>query len=155
MKCYNFDIVCQEIPNEITLAINISGCPNRCKGCHSTWLWKDEGVELTDNFIKLLAERYSGDITCLCFMGGDQNPQQINSFASFIKANIPDLKVGWYSGLEELAPQIQIKNFDYIKLGPYIAERGGLRAPNTNQKFFQVDENLELKEIKFAPKNSF
>ena len=32
LNYYNYDIVCQEIPDEITLAINITGCPNHCQG---------------------------------------------------------------------------------------------------------------------------
>ena len=47
MKYYNYDVVFQEIPDETTLAINISNCPCRCPGCHSKFLWEDVGVELT------------------------------------------------------------------------------------------------------------
>ena len=35
LKYANFDIVFQEVPEEVTLAINISNCPNQCPGCHS------------------------------------------------------------------------------------------------------------------------
>ena len=34
VRFYNFDIVFAEIPDEVTLAINITGCPYRCPGCH-------------------------------------------------------------------------------------------------------------------------
>ena len=38
-----FDVVFQEIPGEVTLALNLSGCPNRCAGCHSPHLWEEVG----------------------------------------------------------------------------------------------------------------
>ena len=34
LKYVNTGIVFQEIPDEVTLAINISGCPCHCPGCH-------------------------------------------------------------------------------------------------------------------------
>ncbi len=155
LKCYNYDIVAQEIPNEITLALNISGCPNRCPDCHSKWLWEDEGLELTEHFLKLLVDKYYGDITCVCFMGGDQSPEQVNSLAAFIKSNFEGVKTAWYSGASDLSTSIRLSNFDFVKIGPYIAEKGGLRSPKTNQKFYKVLEGNILEEVKFSPKNAF
>lgn len=43
MKYVDTKIVFQELPNEITLAINISGCPCACIGCHSSYLSQDIG----------------------------------------------------------------------------------------------------------------
>ena len=47
LKYTNTDIVFQEIPDEVTLAVNLSGCPCRCPGCHSPQLWGDIGEPLT------------------------------------------------------------------------------------------------------------
>lgn len=155
IKCYNFDIVCQEIPDQITLALNISGCPNHCVGCHSPWLWRDEGVPLDEHFLSLLIGKYSSGITCVCFMGGDQAPAQVNSLAAFVKSNYGQLKTAWYSGNEQIPGSISVKNFDYIKIGPYIAEKGGLRSTTTNQKFYIVEKDGTLTQYHFSPKNSF
>lgn len=43
VRYHNFDIVFAEIPCETTLAINITNCPNRCRGCHSLHLQADMG----------------------------------------------------------------------------------------------------------------
>ena len=43
-----------EIPDEISLCINISNCPNNCKGCHSPWLKEDSGTPLTYMELKRL-----------------------------------------------------------------------------------------------------
>ncbi len=34
LKYVNYDIVFQEFPDEVTLAINLSSCPNGSPGCH-------------------------------------------------------------------------------------------------------------------------
>lgn len=39
----NHDIVFQEFPDEVTLAINLSRCPPRCPGCHRPYLKQDAG----------------------------------------------------------------------------------------------------------------
>ena len=56
LKYSSYDIVLQEIPNEITLSFTITGCGLRCVGCHSEYLWdKNNGEELTNElFLSLL-----------------------------------------------------------------------------------------------------
>lgn len=154
LKVYNYDIVCQEIPDEITLALNISGCPNRCKGCHSPWLWEDTGEPLDEELLTEIIDEYRNDISCVCFMGGDANPLIINELAEYIKLSYKDVKTGWYSGREELPSEIELKNFDFIKLGPYKEELGALRSAATNQKFYKILNGSELHQIQFAPKNA-
>ena len=84
LKYYNYDIVCQEIPDEVTLAINITGCPNHCQGCHSPWLWKDTGEPLTEESMHTIIDKYASSVTCICFMGGDQEPEKIEQLAKFV-----------------------------------------------------------------------
>ena len=136
LKYVNYDITFQEIPDEITLCINISNCPCHCKGCHSSYLAEDIGEGLTLDKIYKLIENNEG-ITCICFMGGDSSPKEIDMFARCIK-DLYDIKVAWYSGRQELSKYINLKCFDFIKLGPYIEEFGPLNSKTTNQKFYQV-----------------
>ena len=136
LKYVNYDITFQEIPDEITLCINISNCPCHCKGCHSSYLAEDIGEKLTLDKIYKLIENSEG-ITCICFMGGDSSPKEIDMFARCIK-DLYDIKVAWYSGRQELSKYINLKCFDFIKLGPYIEEFGPLNSKTTNQRFYQV-----------------
>ena len=136
LKYVNYDITFQEIPDEITLCINISNCPCHCKGCHSSYLAEDIGEKLTLDKIYKLIENSEG-ITCICFMGGDSSPKEIDMFARCIK-DLYDIKVAWYSGRQELSKYINLKWFDFIKLGPYIEEFGPLNSKTTNQRFYQV-----------------
>lgn len=48
------------------------------------------------------------------------------------------IKIGWYSGRQELSKEIDLNNFDFIKLGPYLEEYGPLNYKTTNQKFYKV-----------------
>ena len=136
MKYTNAEVTFREFPDEISLCINISGCRFKCSGCHSPELWEDIGTKLTRIELGRLIETNKG-ITCVGFMGG--NPDVVNTLAKFIKNNYPELKVGWYWGGNIISKYIDINNFDYIKIGPYIKEKGGLDNPNTNQRMYKVD----------------
>ncbi len=138
LKIYSYDIVCQEIPNEISLAVNISGCPNHCPGCHSPWLWEDAGKEMTEELMTGLIGKYENAVTCVCFMGGDAAPSEIEAMASWIKRNYTHLKTAWYSGRETVPEGFDIKALDFIKLGPYIESLGGLKSPETNQAIYRI-----------------
>lgn len=127
----------REIPNEITLCINITNCPNNCPGCHSPWLAKDIGIELTKDELKELINSNKG-ISCICLMGGDINPKEVNELALFLKQTT-NLKVGWYSGKQVLPKEIDLNNFDYVKLGPYQEQDGPLTERTTNQVLFKID----------------
>lgn len=147
LKCYSYDIVCQEIPDEITLAVNISCCPNRCPGCHSPWLWEDAGEEMTEEMLSTLIGKYSAAITCLCFMGGDADPHEIMRLSYFIKTEFPHIKTAWYSGREELPEGFDIMVLDFIKLGPYKENLGGLKSPSTNQVLYKVSPDGTMQRI--------
>ena len=135
LKYLNAPVTFAEVPDEITLCINITGCPNRCPGCHSQFLWEDTGKDLTQHALEQLIIDNSG-VSCVCLMGGDQDPETINFLGGIIKYN--GKKSAWYSGKSEISKGINLNNFDYIKIGPYIEEKGGLSNSNTNQKFYKV-----------------
>ena len=144
LKYANTQVVFTEVPNEISLAINITGCTIHCKGCHSQWLWSNKGKELTEEELTNLIESNKG-ITTVLFMGGDDFIKQLTELASDIKYHYPNLKVAWYSGRSDLevSRNSRIKELvtylDYVKVGPYVKQLGGLDNPNTNQRFYRVD----------------
>ena len=131
MKVASFDVVFQEIPGEVTLALNLSGCPCHCPGCHSPHLWEDIGEELNEALIDDLTERYKGLITCVAFMGGDQDPAYVARMA----AHISGLKTAWYSGRVKMPGTDS--PFTYVKVGPYIEALGGLKSEKTNQRLYK------------------
>lgn len=140
LKYVDTKVVFQEVPDEVTLAINISGCPCHCINCHSSYLAEDIGEPLDLQHLTNLIDSNKG-ITCVCIMGGDANPSEVDDIAQDIKEYYPELKVGWYSGRQELSKEIDLQNFDFVKLGPYIEELGPLNSKNTNQRFYKIEEN--------------
>lgn len=138
LKYTDTKVVFAEVPDEITLAINISGCPCNCENCHSPYLAKDIGERLDfDSLNKIINDNIG--VTCISFMGGDANPNDVNSLAEFIRAKYPELKTAWYSGRQELSKDINLKNFDYVKLGPYIKDKGPINCKTTNQVLLEIE----------------
>lgn len=137
MKYVNEQIVFQEIPDELTLAINISGCPCQCPGCHSKYLWTDIGETLTHSIIDGMIEKYRGEITCVSFMGGDAFINDLNDMACYMRNIHPELKLAWYSGRTIISKNLMKHLFDYIKVGPYISHLGPLNKPTTNQRLYK------------------
>lgn len=132
----------QEFPDEIALCINISNCPFHCSGCHSPELWKDIGKPLTQRSLERLISENHG-ITLVGFMGGE--PSIIDMLAEVVHRK--GLKVGWYWGGDYFPKDIHLDNFDYIKLGPYKKEFGGLNNPNTNQRFYAKGIHLHKMDV--------
>ena len=137
MKYVDAKVVFSEIPDEITLAINISGCPIRCPDCHSKYLWEDVGKPLDRDSLHSLIEKNNG-VSCLAFMGGDANITYLQTLIYWVKTRYPELKVAWYSGREEPLKVSDVKYLDYIKIGPFIKERGPLNDRNTNQRLYKM-----------------
>lgn len=162
LRLASYDIVFQEIPGEVALALNLSGCPNRCEGCHSPHLRGDIGQSLDERLLEGLLDSYGGAVTCVCFMGGDAEPEEVERLALFVKkwGARPDaclsediaarksshsevfdgfrLKTAWYSGRDIFPDCCSTVSFDYVKLGPYIPACGGLRSPDTNQRMYKI-----------------
>lgn len=147
MKYVNTGVVFQEIPDEVTLSINISNCPCHCMGCHSEYLWDDIGVPLNIMSLEYLMDQYADDITCVCFMGGDADPAGVNELAKHIRQFYPNVKTGWYSGRPELSEDIDVKCFNYIKIGPYVENLGGLDKETTNQRLYKIERDGEMTDI--------
>lgn len=138
LKYVDSKVVFAEIPDEITLAINISNCPCHCEGCHSPYLVDDIGEPLDLQHLTDLIDSSRG-ISCVCIMGGDANPSEVDDIAQDIKEYYPELKVAWYSGRQELSKDINLENFDYVKLGPYMKDRGPINCKTTNQVLLEID----------------
>lgn len=136
LKFKEIKVVFREIPEEITLSINITNCPIKCKDCHSKHLWENIGSDLTITKLSHLITKNEG-ITCICFMGGDSDTNYLNNLAKYIK-NKYNIKVAWYSGQDSIDSMINLEYFDYIKIGHF--NGNPLNNKETNQILYRIDK---------------
>lgn len=129
-------VVFAEVPDEVSLAFNIAGCTHRCDGCHSPDLWEYKGEPLSANFEREL-DAHPG-ITCVCFMGGDQNQQELVELCEI--ANKRGLKTCAWFGVDNFS-DVYITLFthlDYLKLGSWKKYAGPIKSETTNQRMYKL-----------------
>lgn len=148
LKYIGYAITFQEVPDEISLVFNISGCPYKCDGCHSTFLWEYIGNYLLDD-IEYVIDKYIDYISCICFMGGDQNKSDLIEAMKICREKY-HLKTCLYTGndsleyIEDILPYL-----DWLKIGRYdkanISDNHkefGVRLASKNQHLFKVIRGL-------------
>lgn len=132
-------IVWQEVPNEVSLAFLISGCPLRCAGCHSADSWKaNRGEILSVDYLRTRLQMYRNLLTCVLFLGGEWQPETLLALLNVARDEF-GLKTCLYTGLErdELPPML-LPKLTFLKTGRWVAALGGLDNPNTNQQFIDL-----------------
>lgn len=141
IRYLGYAVTFEEVPDEVSLCISITGCTHRCPGCHSPELWQESGRNLEQDLPELIG-RYMDGITCVCLMGEGNDPPALQRCIFQIREKFPGLKICVYSG-GDLFPPYWVNNEclpDYIKVGHYDHDRGGLDQPTTNQVMYQLTE---------------
>lgn len=128
-------VVMEEIPDMVTLAVDITNCQGNCIGCHSPFLKQDIGVELTPREVDHMISDNFG-VNCFLFLGEGSDKDALLDIARYVKEKFA-LKIALYSGRESVENSIY-SLFDYVKVGPYISEYGPLDSPTTNQRLYSV-----------------
>lgn len=129
--------VFQEVPNEMSLAVAISGCKIHCRGCHSRELWEDKGETLDVETLCGLLNQHKG-VTCCLLMGGEHDMDTLTELFMYAHKRV---KTAWYCGLD-MVPKDKLGIYQYldiIKLGHFDIELGGLNSPTTNQHLYQIE----------------
>ncbi|XOV79865.1 MAG: anaerobic ribonucleoside-triphosphate reductase activating protein [Aestuariibacter sp.] len=135
-------ILFQEVPDEISLAFTVCGCPLRCEGCHSMDTWSlNNGSELTNELFKNHIQNYQSLVTCVLFFGGEWHSEALIEKLRYARNH--QLKTCLYTGLERIPNRISA-HLSYLKTGRWIKELGGLDSPFTNQRFVDLDNNKLL-----------
>lgn len=152
IRYVNKDIVFQEVPGEVSLALNISSCPYHCDGCHSPYLREDIGEDLERDLPALL-DRYGAGITCVLFLGEGKDFGALIRCIDLVSKR--HLKTAVYTGMD-IPPDIKDEDVtfyaamlalpDYVKFGSYQKELGGLASPTTNQRMYKYNPNTERYE---------
>ena len=135
------NVVLEEIPDRLTLAIDISNCTGLCEGCHSPFLRRDVGVELTPEAIDSLIAGNFG-INCFLFLGEGNDHAALMSAANYVRRAYPSLALGLYSGRESVEEDVW-EPFDYVKIGPFRPSCGPLNKTTTNQRLYRILHNAD------------
>lgn len=133
-------VVIEEIPDKLTLAVEISNCQGNCIGCHSPFLKDDIGEMLSPQVIDSLIEDNFG-VNCFLFLGEGKDRETLLSLASYIRSTYPKIETALYSGRTDVEEEIW-EAFDYVKIGPYIEEYGPLNSVKTNQRLYHHREDI-------------
>ena len=136
LKYLKLQEVFREIPGEISLGLSISGCQIHCVGCNQRELWEDKGTPLDVETLCGLLNQHQG-ITCLLLLGGESDIDALTELFMYAHKRV---KTAWYCGLDSLPKKhLGIYNYlDFIKLGHFDIELGGLDSPTTNQRLYML-----------------
>jgi len=133
-------ITFQEVPNEVAMSFLITGCSLKCSHCHSASAWNWEiGTKLTPEVLSKLIEPYRNLITTVLFLWGEWEEENLLELIKTVKEAW--FKTALYTGLnkEQISPRLW-NGLNYIKVGPYKKETGGLSSPTTNQKMYSLNK---------------
>lgn len=149
IKYYTKRICFQEIPDEISFTYFLTNCPNKCENCHSPHLREDIGTAVGSSLSSDL-EKHKDTCSCVLFMGGDDD-RQIDSLAfNLAHCKAKGFKTALYSGFDlEHAPPDLLYLLDYIKVGPYIEQLGGLKEKTTNQRLYKIVDGKITEDITY------
>ncbi|WP_413294682.1 anaerobic ribonucleoside-triphosphate reductase activating protein [Bdellovibrio sp. HCB185ZH] len=145
MQIFKYDIVFQEVPHQISLAFYVCGCPLKCPGCHSTELWSEKnGYRLDIPLFNQILDKYQDRITTVLFLGGEWRESELIEFLKITHAR--NLLTAHYTGAEDASPALK-SHLDFLKVGPWRRELGGLDSPATNQIFYDLKNNQILNHL--------
>lgn len=140
MNVFDKCITYQEVPDKICFTFFVSGCKNNCKNCS----WKDKFEKNYDLDLKKFETEIKekiGYVDVIVFLGGEW----LDDFIDYLKiAKNNGFDTCLYTGLDDVSKEIKI-NLDYLKVGKYIEELGGLFSKTTNQRFYDLKNNKEIK----------
>lgn len=139
---YSHGVTMNEIPDKISLVINLGKCECHCKGCHSDYLWDTyECDEQTPEELLSLIKSYKSVTNTVLFMGGNRNHMDFEEFAETVLKPLHNLgiNIGIYLGAWDAMDLFTAcKYCRWVKVGAYREELGGLDNPDTNQLFLEV-----------------
>lgn len=135
IRYFDADVVFEEIPDCVSLAVTIGDCPFNCVGCHSDYLRGDNGNLLLEETIDNLLYENHG-VNCFLFLGDGKDMATLCALAKYIKEKYTHIKTAVYSGYDEI-PEEYKTWFDYIKTGKYVERFGPLTSKTTNQKLYK------------------
>jgi anaerobic ribonucleoside-triphosphate reductase activating protein len=141
----------KEIPDELSLGFVMTGCNVHCPDCHSKHIWdincEGLGKPMTIEVLDKTIQQQSW-VSCILFFGGEWNAPYLNFLFNYLRKNY-DYKLALYSGrdFDFLKKSIVLEQINYVKVGPYISNLGGLDYPSTNQHLYTLKDGAIDEDI--------
>lgn len=144
----SYGITLTEVPDHIALFLEFGNCQLRCKGCHSESLWRPVEKQMTSVDVCSIAKKYKElGANAVVLMGGTTNGvpmSDLGELITMLKNNFGNC-IGLFSGLQKLEAHSEfLCDLRWIKVGPYEESLGGLRSPLTNQRFYEIINNVPI-----------
>lgn len=130
----------REVPDQISRCFSISECGNHCEGCHSPELQGKQGEPLTREVIESLVEddALSG-VNTYVFLGEGNDREALRELLEFSREC--GMMTCLYTGSDDISRfEDLIPLLNYIKVGHYDSELGGLDKETTNQRFYIIEK---------------
>ncbi len=142
----------------IRVVLWVSGCDNRCNGCHNPITWDKEGglpfdKNAENELFEALAKPYVEGIT---FSGGDPimpyNRDEVMRLVKKCRSDFPNKTIWLYTGLpwEEIKDIKGIELIDVIAEGRFVEELkdNNLKwVGSSNQRVIDVKKTIEIGSI--------
>lgn len=141
LKFVDKQVVFEEIPDRVTMALTISNCTGRCQGCHSSWLRLNNGTEITNEIIDSFYDLPL--CNCFLFLGDGNDEESLFKYAIYIKERY-NIEIALYTGKDNLSDKYY-DIFDFVKIGSYKEEFGPLNKKTTNQRLFYHNVDITYK----------
>ena len=136
MKLFANNITYIEVPNLICRSFSISNCGGNCRFCHSPELKDDIGEEFTNEILEKFFKIDKDTVECYVFLGDGQEPDRMIELLKLCKEN--GFKTCLYIG-KSTTKWEYLRYLDYLKLGSYKYEFGGLDKSTTNQVMYKIE----------------
>ena len=140
MEIYGYDFTFSEVPDHISLTISVKGCGLKCDGCSWKGLTHFEEFTLPD--LENILIKNNKKISAVCFLGGEWE-SNIDKYFDLVKKYEKILCLYTGKELEEL-DETFVNKLDFIKVGNWLEEKGGLNNKDTNQKYIDIKNNKVL-----------
>lgn len=134
------ELTFNEVPDKTAVSFVMGDCRERCKGCHSPYLWEKPKGWTIDKVCEIAEKYVSQGADAILLMGGTTNgiPYYVLDELITELARIAD--VGLYSGSnhEEFDKDFAMSTrLTWLKTGSFKKDLGGLSSPTTNQRFYR------------------
>ena len=143
------EITFREVPNEVCRSFSISNCGLHCPNCHSPELQQDYGRELDENLFTQFLYRDEDTVSCYVFLGEGNDSKKLKRLLTLCKRK--NYKTCVYTGHKGIdVGNTYFGLIDYIKVGAYIEELGGLESPTTNQRFYKLTYSYDTNTVGYT-----